>query len=96
MLFRRDTRPLDGFDLAKGRLRLDRLGRNGAGSTFFPCRRCRHSSRGKKASPRDAGVSPPPSSALLRPVPGASSIAFGLWIAIEAAMVAGSKTAKEK
>jgi hypothetical protein len=29
-------------------------------------------------------------------VPGASSIAFGLWIAIEAAMVAGSKTAKEK
>jgi hypothetical protein len=29
-------------------------------------------------------------------VPGASSIAFGPWIAIEAAMVAGSKTAKEK
>ena len=43
-----------------------------------------HSSRGKK-------VSPPPSSAALRPAAGASSIAFGLSIAIEAAMVAGSK-----
>jgi uncharacterized protein (DUF736 family) len=34
---------------------------------------------------------PPPSSAALRPVPGASPIAFGLEIAIEAAVVAGSK-----
>jgi hypothetical protein len=44
-----------------------------------------HSSRGKK-------VSPPPSSATLRPEEGASSIAFGLQIAIEAAMVAGSNS----
>jgi len=47
-------------------------------STFFPWRK-RHSSRGKKA----AGRRPP-----LRfgPLTGASSIASGPWIAIEAAM----------
>ena len=48
-----------------------------------------HSSRGKK-------VSQPPSSAALRPQNlGAPAIAFGLQIAIEAAMVAGSNI-KEK
>jgi hypothetical protein len=47
-----------------------------------------HSSRNKK-------VLPPPSSAALRPWMGASSIAFGLQTAIEAAMVA-ARTAKEK
>jgi len=47
------------LDLAEGRLRLDRLNRNGGGETFFPWANA-HSSRGKK-------VSPPPSSAALRP-----------------------------
>src|ERR1700722_10238278 len=51
------------LDLAEGRLRLDRLRRNGVGKTFFPCRQSRHSSRGKK-------LSPPPSSAVLRPASG--------------------------
>src|SRR5476651_815432 len=47
------------LDLAEGRLRLDRLNRNGGGETFFPWAKA-HSSRGKK-------VSPPPSFAALRP-----------------------------
>jgi hypothetical protein len=47
------------LDLAEGRLRLDRLNRNGGGETFFPWAFA-HSSRGKK-------VSPPSSSAALRP-----------------------------
>jgi uncharacterized protein (DUF736 family) len=47
------------LDLAEGRLRLDRLNRNGGGETFFPWAKA-HSSRGNK-------VSPPPSSAALRP-----------------------------
>jgi uncharacterized protein (DUF736 family) len=47
------------LDLAEGRLRLDRLNRNGSGETFFPWAKA-HSSRDKK-------VSPPPSSAALRP-----------------------------
>ena len=82
----RTTRPL-WLDLAKGRLRLDRLGRNGGGETFFPW---------ASPIPREARKShrrhPP-----LRfgPKMGASSIAFGLQIAIEAAMVAGSNI-KEK
>jgi len=83
MLFRvaRATRPLFRLDLAGGRLRLDRLGRNGAGSTFFP-----------GLSPFLArqqsltGAIPPLS---LRPASGvASSIASGFPIAIEAAVVA--------
>ena len=75
------------LDLAEGRLRLDRLNRNGVGETFFPW---------ASPIPREARKShrrhPP-----LRfgPKTGASSIAFGLQIAIEAAMVAGSST-KEK
>src|SRR5262249_13332138 len=71
------------LDLAKRRLRLDRLSRNGGGETFFPWAEA-HSSRGKK-------LSPPPSSAAFRPTSGASSIASGFPIAIEAAAVAGSK-----
>jgi hypothetical protein len=47
-----------------------------------------HSSRGKK-------VSPPPSSAALRPW-GAASIAFSFQIAIEAAVVAELENSKEK
>ena len=71
------------LDLARGRLRLDCLSRNGAGSTFFPW---------AAPIPREARKShlrhPP-----LRfgPRAGAASIASGLSIAIEAAMVAGSK-----
>src|SRR5229473_3126163 len=49
-------------DLARDRLRLDRLNRNAVGETFFPWAKA-HSSRGKK-------VSPPPSSAALRPASG--------------------------
>jgi hypothetical protein len=86
------------LDLAEGRLRLDRLNRNGCGETFFPwaCHPARkrargprfaHSSRGKK-------ISPPPSSAAAAARVGAASIAFGFQIAIEAAVVAGSKTAR--
>jgi uncharacterized protein (DUF736 family) len=69
------------LDLAKGRLRLNRLCRNGSGETFFPW---------ASPIPREARKSlrrhPPPRSG---PKTGASSIAFGLQIAIEAAMVAG-------
>ena len=70
--------------LAEGRLRLDRLIRNGR--RRGPSPGFAHSSRGKK-------VSPPPSSAALRPK-RVGSIAFGFQIAIEAAVVAGSKTAR--
>ena len=70
-------------DLAEGRLRLDRLSRNGGGATFFPW---------ASPIPREARKSrrrhPPLRSG---PRAGAASIASGLQIAIEAAMVAGSK-----
>ncbi len=76
------------LDLAEGRLRLDRLSRNGAGSTFFPW---------AKPIPREATKShrrhPPLRSG---PRAGASSIASGSPIAIEAAVVAGSRQPKEK
>jgi hypothetical protein len=82
------TRPLQWLDLAAGRLCLDRLRRNGVGSTFFPW---------PAAIPREARKShrhhPPLRSG---PEPGASSIASGLTIAIEAAVVAGSKQLMEK
>jgi len=88
MLFvAREPHGLSWLDLAKDRLRLDRLCRNGAGETFFPW---------AAPIPREARKFPrrhPP----LRfgPQADASSIAFGLEIAIEAAVVAGS-TSKEK
>src|SRR6266567_1084020 len=76
------------LDLAEGRLRLDRLSRNGAGSTFFPW---------AKPIPREATKShrrhPPLRSG---PRAGASSIASGFPIAIEVAVVAGSRQPKEK
>jgi hypothetical protein len=50
------------LDPAGDRLRLDRLSRNAAGSTFFPWAEA-HSSRSKK-------VSPATSSAALRPASG--------------------------
>jgi uncharacterized protein (DUF736 family) len=74
------------LDLAGGRLRLDRLSRNGVAETFFPW---------ASPIPREARKShrrhPPPRSG---PRAGASSIVLGLSIAIEAAVVAGSKTAR--
>ena len=72
------------LDLAEGRLRLDRLSRNGGRLDFLPLGLCAHSSRGKKVYRRH----PPLRSG---PRAGASSIAFGFPIAIEAAVVAGSK-----
>jgi hypothetical protein len=84
---RREPPGLCWLDLAKGRLRLDRLCRNGGGETFFPW---------ASPIPREARKSHR-RHPLLRfgPKMGASSIAFGLQIAIEAAMVAGSNI-KEK
>jgi hypothetical protein len=59
------------LDLAEGRLRLDRLNRNGGGETFFPwaCHPARKSARGPRFahSSRGKKVTPPPSSAALRP-----------------------------
>src|ERR1700716_1583842 len=59
------------LDLAEGRLHLDRLNRNGGGETFFPwaCHPARKSARGPRFahSSRSKKVSPPPSSAALRP-----------------------------
>src|ERR1700730_5427813 len=76
------------LDLAEGRLRLDRLSRNGAGSTFFPW---------AMPIPREATKShrrhPPLRSG---PRAGASSIASGSPIAIEAVVVVGSRQPKEK
>jgi uncharacterized protein (DUF736 family) len=71
------------LDLAEGRLRLDRLRRNGGRIDFLPLGFA-HSSRGKKVY----GRHPPLRSG---PRTGASSITFGYPIAIEAAAVAGSK-----
>jgi hypothetical protein len=71
------------LDLAERQLRLDRLSRNGGRSDFLPLT-FGHSSRGKKVYRRH----PPLRSG---PPAGASSIAFGLPITIEAAVVAGSK-----
>jgi uncharacterized protein (DUF736 family) len=73
------------LDLAEGRLRLDRLTAMADGSTFFPC---------ASRIPREARKSP---AAILRCAAaqtGAASIAFGFQIAIEAAVVASSKTAR--
>jgi hypothetical protein len=75
-------------DLARGRLRLDRLSRNGVD---------RLSSPGLKPIPRGARKSHHRHPSLCcGPLAGAASIASGLPIAIEAAMVAGSRQPKEK
>jgi uncharacterized protein (DUF736 family) len=74
------------LDLAEGRLRLDRLNRNGGRIDFLPLGFA-HSSRGQESL----------TAAILRCAAaqaGAASIAFGFQIAIEAAVVAGSKTAR--
>src|ERR1700759_818185 len=77
------THGLSLADLARGRLRLDRLSRNGIGETFFPW---------ASPIPREARKSHrrhPPLRSGLRA--GAASIASDLQIAIEAVLVAGSK-----
>ena len=52
MLFRaREHLASHWLDLAEGRLRLDRLNRNGGRIDFLPLR-CAHSSRGKKVARR--------------------------------------------
>jgi uncharacterized protein (DUF736 family) len=83
MLFGADYTASPWLDLAEGRLRLDRLNRNGVGSIFFPW---------ASPIPREARKShrrhPPLRSG---PRAGAASIASGFPIAIEAAVVAGSK-----
>jgi hypothetical protein len=76
------------LDLAEGRLRLDRLNRNGGGDTFFPW---------ALPIPRDGQESL--TAAILRCAAartGAASIAFGFQIAIEAAVVAELENSKEK
>ena len=79
---------LSWLDLAKARLRLDRLCRNGGRIDFLPLGFA-HSSREPRKSHRRR---PPLRSG---PKDGCSSIAFGLQIAIEAAMVAGSNSKGE-
>ena len=76
------------LDLAEGRLRLDRLNRNGGGETFFPW-----------ALPIPRAGQESLSAAILRCASarvGAASIAFGFQIAIEAAVVAELENSKEK
>ena len=76
------------LDLAEGRLRLDRLNRNGGGETFFPW-----------ASPIPRAGQESLAAAILRCAAarvGAASIAFGFQIAIEAAVVARLENSKEK
>jgi hypothetical protein len=75
-------------DLARDRLRLDRLSRNACGETFFPC-----ASRIPRET-RNFPLQRPP----LRcgPRAGAASIVSGPLIAIEAAVVAGSKHSKKE
>ncbi len=87
------------LDLAEGRLRLDRLNRNGVGETFFPwaCHPARKSA-GTPVRPflaRQESLA----DAILRCAAarvGAASIAFGFQIAIEAAVVAELENNKEK
>ena len=75
------------LDLAEGRLRLDRLNRNGGGEISSPGLRpflARQESLTAAILRRAAAQT------------GAASIAFGFQIAIEAAMVAELEISKEK
>jgi hypothetical protein len=80
------------LDLAKGRLRLDRLCRNGSARLSSPGL-ATPQARGDPGSPipreprKSRRCHPPLCSG---PKSGAAAITFGLQIAIEAAMVAGS------
>src|SRR5690348_3709090 len=80
----RRTGPLGWLDLAEDRLRLDRLSRNTVGVTFFPWAKA-HSSRKARKSRRQR---PPLRYGPYRVRRRSSS---ALQIAIEAAVVAGSK-----
>jgi hypothetical protein len=75
------------LDLAEGRLRLDRLNRNGVGETFFPW---------ALPIPREARKSHRRILRCASAQVGAASIAFGFQIAIEAAVVAELENSKEK
>jgi len=75
------------LDLAEGRLRLDRLNRNGGAETFFPW---------ASPIPREARKSRRRHPPLRFGPSGAASIAFGFQIAIEAAVVAELENSKEK
>jgi len=75
------------LDLAEGRLRLDRLNRNGSGETFFPW---------ALPIPRAGQESLPAAILRCAAAQGAASTAFGFQIAIEAAVVAELETPKEK
>ncbi len=81
------TGPLRWLDLAEDRLRLDRLSRNAVEATFFPW---------ATPIPREARKSLRQHPALRFGPSGASPIVFGLQIAIEAAVVVGSKHKQEK
>ena len=82
------------LDLAEDRLRLDRLSRNAVGSTFFPWAFGPFLARQESTPPRRRGSLRRRPPLRCGPQAGASSIVFGLTIAIEAAAVAGSKTAR--
>jgi uncharacterized protein (DUF736 family) len=82
------------LDLAEDRLRLDRLSRNDVGSTFFPWAFGPFLARQESTPPRRRGSLRRRPPLRCGPRAGASSIVFGLTIAIEAAAVAGSKTAR--
>ena len=88
------------LDLAEGRLRLDRLNRNGGSETFFPwaCHPAQRP-RGDPGSPIPRAGQESLTAAILRCASaraGAASIAFGFQIAIEAAVVAELENSKEK
>jgi uncharacterized protein (DUF736 family) len=82
-----DRRASPWLDLAEGRLCLDHLSRNGVGSTFFPW--AFHPTRQVARGPWHAHSSR--ANKVYRRHP---PLAFGLQIAIEAAVVAGSETAR--
>jgi hypothetical protein len=84
----REHRTSHWLDLAEGRLRLDRLNRNGGGETFFPW------ASPIPREPRKSLRRRPP--LRFRPRVGAASIAFAFQIAIEAAVVAELENSKEK
>ena len=82
-------------DLAEGRLRLDRLNRNGGSETFFPWACHPAKDRGDPGSPIPRAGQESLTTTILRcaaALTGAASIAFGFQIAIEAAVVAELET----
>ena len=82
------------LDLAEDRPRLDRLSRHDVGSTFFPWAFGPFLARQESTPPQRRGSLRRHPPLRYGPQGGASSIVFGPTIAIEAAAVAGSKTAR--